>query len=181
MVITFFVQGRPDGETLPLSEQSYFDSATAWVQDKAIILSECSFDDALSSLKENAKSAWNKSIAAFKYLSGDPLPPPPLPVPQQVQNNVSHSGSAWSFAGIFSSLKSQRGSNPETASKPPTGKKFTEGEVHADLVKVCLCTRVRVRGAHNVLLQNKDGYFVFRYLLVDLPSALNGFLGLVAL
>jgi len=179
MVITFFVQGRPDGEAIPPSEQSYFDSVSTWVQDKAATIYECSFDDALSSLKEYGKNAWNKSIVAFKYLTGDPLPPP-LPVPQQFHNEVKkNSGSAWSFAGIFSSLKGQRGSSPETPSKSLTGKKFTEGEVHADLVKVSLCMRSRVGEAHNVLLQNKDGYFVFRYLLVDLPSALNVFLVLL--
>jgi import inner membrane translocase subunit TIM21 len=145
MVMTFFVQGRPDGETIPPSEKSFFDSATTWVQDKAITISECSFDDALSSLKECAKNAWNKSIVAFKYLSGDPLPPPPLPTPQQFHNEVKkNSTSAWSFAGIFSSLKGQRGSISEAPSKSIIGNKFTEGEVHADLVKVSLCTRFRV-------------------------------------
>ena len=171
MVMTFYVQGRPDGERVPPSEQSYFDSATAWIQDKAVILSECSFDDALSFLKENAKNVWNNSIMAFKYLSGDPLPPSPLHIPQPVQNEEKkHTDSTWSFAGIFSSLKRTRAFTPE--SKPLiSGKKFTEGEVHADLVKVCLCTRSRIRDAHRVLLQDKDGYFVFRYLLVDIPSA----------
>jgi len=154
MVITFFVQGRPDGETIP-PEQSYFDTATTWVQDKAIAISECSFDDALSSLKENAKNTWDKSIAAFKYLSGDPLPPP-VPVPQQFHNEAKkNAGNAWSFAGIFSSLKGQRGSSPETPSKSLTGKKFTEGEVHADLVKVCLCTRSRVIEAHSFFCRIK--------------------------
>lgn len=140
MVLTFYVQGRPDGETSP-SEESYFDSATAWFHDKAFILSECSFDDSISWLKENAKNAWDKSIAAFKYLSGNPLPPPPPPSPQSVPYEVKkHTENAWSFAGIFSSLKGQRASNPETPSKPLNGTKLTEGEVHADLVKVCLIT-----------------------------------------
>jgi import inner membrane translocase subunit TIM21 len=136
MVIMFYVHGRPDGDTMPPSEQSYFDSASAWVQDKAITLSECSFDDAVSLLKGEAQNAWNKSIAAFKYLSGDPVPPP-LPIPLPVQNEVKeHTQTAWSFAGIFSSLKSHRGSDTETPSKRVNGKKFTDGEVHVDLVKV---------------------------------------------
>jgi len=153
MLMTFYVQGRLDGETSAPSEESYLNSTKAWIQDKTDILYGSSFDDALSWLKENAKNARDKSIAAFKYLSGNPLPPP-LPDPHPVQYEVkTHTDSSWRFAGIFSSLKGQRVSSTETPSKPLSGRRFTEGEVHADLVK------------------NKEGYFVFRYLLVDIPSS----------
>lgn len=151
MLMTFYVQGRLDGETSAPSEESYLDSTKAWIQDKTDILYESSFDDALSWLKVNAKNARDKSIAAFKYLSGNPLPPP-LPDPQPVQYEVkTHTESSWRFAGIFSSLKRQRTSSPETPTKPLNGKKFTEGEVHADLVKVFVFTPPRLREAHRVI------------------------------
>ncbi|KAF8649764.1 hypothetical protein AX16_005531 [Volvariella volvacea WC 439] len=52
---------------------------------------------------------------------------------------------------MFGSLKGAKGSVAELGQKGDD-RIFTEGEVHADLVR------------------NSDGYFVFRYLLIDLPS-----------
>ena len=84
MLMTFYVQGRLDREMSAPSEESYLESTKAWIQDMTNILYESSFDDASSWLKENAKNARDKSIEAFKYLSGNPSPPP-LPDPQPVQ------------------------------------------------------------------------------------------------
>ncbi len=139
MIMTFYVRGTPEGMTTPPSEAAYFDSVSIWIHDKADILSDCSFDDVLEWSREAARSAWDKSIAAFKYLSGNPLSPPPTsPTPPiQYEKAKVHESNAWSFAGIFSSLKRTRTSSSEPSSKP-RGKKFTEGDVHVDLVKVCL-------------------------------------------
>lgn len=139
MVMTFYVQGTPEGETTPPSEASYLDSVRMWIHDRADVLSDCSFDDALEWSREAGRNVRDKSIAAFRYLSGNPLPPPPTsPFPPiQYEKAKVHESNAWSFAGIFSSLKRTRTSSSEPSSKP-RGKKFTEGEVHADLVKVCL-------------------------------------------
>ncbi|KAJ3513557.1 hypothetical protein NLJ89_g2879 [Agrocybe chaxingu] len=154
MIMTFYVQGRPEGEAPP-SDDSYLQVASTWFQDKAAVLSDLSFDEAVEWSKESAQNIWDKSLRAFKYLSGAPLPPPPLP-PLQTSDNLDaakkQGGSAWRFAGIFSSLRSHKGPTAESTARH-TDRHFTEGEVHADLVK------------------NQDGYFVFRYLLVDIPSS----------
>jgi len=52
---------------------------------------------------------------------------------------------------VFSSLRAKKTSNEKTSRQ--IGRSFMEGEVHADLIK------------------NKEGRFVFRYLLVDMPSS----------
>jgi len=98
---------------------------------------------------------WDKSIRAFKYLSGAPLPPmyiPPMPSSETKESAKKQVSTVWSFAGVFSSLKVAKKTSNEKTSRQ-IGRPFTEGEVHADLVK------------------NKDGYFEFRYLLVDMPSS----------
>ncbi|KAF8971496.1 TIM21-domain-containing protein [Flammula alnicola] len=155
MIMTFYVQGRPEGEIVAHSEASYFETASAWVQDKGAVLSELSFDEAVAWSKDSAKNLWDKSIRAFKYLSGSPLPPPSLPTMSASETQETpkkEESSGWGFTGMFSSLKTSKKS---TGSTTPgrIGGHFTEGEVHADLVK------------------NEDGYFVFRYLLVDMPSS----------
>ncbi|KAJ8514944.1 hypothetical protein ONZ45_g7583 [Pleurotus djamor] len=54
---------------------------------------------------------------------------------------------------MFSSLKGSKSTLSESLTLEPAGRIWTEGEVHADLVR------------------NNDGYFVFRYLLIDVPNS----------
>ncbi|KAF8203217.1 TIM21-domain-containing protein [Pholiota molesta] len=143
MIMTFYVQGRPEGEVAAPSEASYLEEASEWIQDRTKTLSELSFDEAVEWSKESTKRVYEKAIRAFKYLSGAPLPTPSLPA-------MSKEG--WGLTGMFSSLKSAKKSNGSTTAMR-SGRHFTEGEVHADLIK------------------NDDGQFVFRYLLVDMPSS----------
>jgi import inner membrane translocase subunit TIM21 len=69
-----------------------------------------------------------------------------------VDQRKSEESSAWNFAGMFSSLKGSRGGPVEPISSSD-GRTFTDGQVHASFIR------------------NKDGYFVFRYLLVDMSSS----------
>jgi len=107
-----------------------------------------------SGQKKRVKKLYDKFIRAFKYLSGSPLPPSPLPtiLESEIQENKKQESSTWNFAGIFSSLKGPKTLGGES-SRRASGIQHTEGEVHADLIK------------------NQDGYFTFRYLLVDIPSS----------
>jgi import inner membrane translocase subunit TIM21 len=154
MIMTFYVQGRPQGEIAPPLDSSYLGSMSEWIQDKFSGLSELSFDEAMAWLKQGGMNIRDKSIRAFKYLSGAPLPPiyvPSMPSPESKESAKKEVTTIWSVAGMFSSLKAKRTSDAKTSKQ--TSRSFTEGEVHADLVK------------------NKDGYFEFRYLLVDIPSS----------
>ncbi|KAF4623509.1 hypothetical protein D9613_001666 [Agrocybe pediades] len=154
MIMTFYVQGQPEGVVAQESDESYWDSISKWAQEAGSSLSDLSFDEAVEWSKEKGQHLWDKSLRAFKYLSGSPLPPPALPkIPDsEVEEVKKTQSSAWSFAGVFSSLKGPKASTGEHAPRT-SGTQHTEGEVHADLVK------------------NEDGYFVFRYLLVDIPSS----------
>ncbi|KAF8168263.1 TIM21-domain-containing protein [Crassisporium funariophilum] len=155
MIMTFYVQGQPEGKTVAPSEATYFETAAEWAQDKASVLSDLSFDEAVNWSKRSATNAWDKSIRAFKYLSGAPVPPQPLPPMPSLENEKSakqDDGGTWNFAGMFSSLKGTKKPSTQTIPRRPGGF-YTEGEVHADLIK------------------SNDGYFEFRYLLVDIPSS----------
>ncbi|KAF8898417.1 TIM21-domain-containing protein [Infundibulicybe gibba] len=153
MILTFYVQGRPPGSK-PTNNESTLESVANWVQDKATVLSDASADDAKTWVEDWATHVWEKSKRAFRYLSGAPVPVSPIIVPtiSSTPETSKDAGGAWSFAGMFSSL---RGSKEGPAGPPasPDGRMWTDGEVHADLIR------------------NNEGYFVFRYLLVDIPNS----------
>lgn len=147
MILSFYVKGKAEGATAN-SDLSYLEAADQWIQEKYAILPDLKWEDAVDWSKERAQEMWDKSIRAFKYISGSPLPPPSMTtsVAEQREDQVPEKKgrSAWDFVGVFSSLRS-------TASKASgSGKEdrrvFTEGDVHADLVKVrppyfaCLCS-----------------------------------------
>jgi mitochondrial import inner membrane translocase subunit TIM21 len=136
--MTFYVQGRPQGEIAPPLDSSYFKSMSDWIKDKFSGLSELSFDEAIAWSKQSGMDIWDKSIRAFKYLSGAPLPAiqvPSMPSPETKERAKKEVNTIWSFAGVFSSLKGAKKTSNEKTSRQ-TGRSFTEGEVHADLVKV---------------------------------------------
>jgi len=138
MIMTFYVQGRPQGEITPPSDSSYFNSMSDWLQDRISGLSEFSFDEAIAWSKQSGMNLWDKSIRAFKYLSGAPLPPmhyPSMPAPETKNSTEKEATTIWSFAGVFSSLKRAKKTGNERTSRQ-SGRSFTDGEVHADLVKV---------------------------------------------
>ncbi|KDR84830.1 hypothetical protein GALMADRAFT_233247 [Galerina marginata CBS 339.88] len=155
MIMTFYVQGRPEGEPVPSAEVSLLGSVSSWVKDKGTALPDLSFDEVVEWSRESGRKLRDNSVRAFKYLSGSPLPSPSLPklpASDLEETEKKEESNAWNFAGMFSSLKSPKNTNGEKISRA-AGRQYTEGEVHAELVK------------------DKDGYFVLRYLLVDIPSS----------
>lgn len=172
--MTFYIHGQPPGSSVvPSVDASYLETATNWTKLKLIQASELTLDESLEWSKEYARIMWDKTRRLFKYLAGSPLPPPPLPTQQNQISEPSKAeeSSTWTFAGMFSALRGSKGSSSRAESKrTPDGQVFTEGEVHADLVRVSrlnLCAQDRIIVT---MWQNKDGYFVFRYLLIDIPS-----------
>ncbi|KXN83604.1 Mitochondrial import inner membrane translocase subunit tim21 [Leucoagaricus sp. SymC.cos] len=152
MIMTFYIQGRPEGSTPLPSEIGYYEAFSHWVQEKSTHLPELSLDEVIVWTRDRVETLWERSRQTFKYLSGAPVAAPPLPdsMEQGKQAEKREEERKWSFTGMFSSIKGSRG-GPDAFAKVDN-RTFTEGEVHADLVR------------------NSRGYFVFRYLLVDIPN-----------
>jgi import inner membrane translocase subunit TIM21 len=97
-------------------------------------------DEAIAWTKDRACDAWDRSIGAFRYLSGAPLPPTSLPEHQPVdmKKPQKKDSTRWGLVGMFSSLRSSRVGSTEIDVKRADGEMWTEGEVHADLIRVSL-------------------------------------------
>ncbi|KAG8698166.1 hypothetical protein FRC08_006092 [Ceratobasidium sp. 394] len=104
-----------------------------------------SYEEAVHWIKTRTAHALDSARRSFAYITGTPLPPPPTPprVPSssagRTEIGKSAGQGAWSFAGIFSSLKGKtRGISDEAESERG---KYVTGEVHVDLVKVHKATQ----------------------------------------
>ncbi len=136
MIMTFYIQGRPEGAAPLPSEIGYYEASTRWMQEKLEHLPDLSLDEAMRWTKDQAECAWERSKQTFKYLSGAPVIPPPFPSAAEPEKQAEkpEETQGWSVAGMFSSLKGSRGSSGSfTRTDYRT---FTEAEVHADLVRV---------------------------------------------
>lgn len=98
-----------------------------------------SYQEAAHWIKTRTTHALDSARKSFAYLTGTPLPPPPTPArtsSERTEIGKSKAEGAWSFAGMFSSLKGKtRGLGGEADSERGI---HVTGEVHADLVKVCI-------------------------------------------
>lgn len=154
MIMTFYIEGRPESSTSFPAEIGYYEAFSHWVQEKAAHLPELSLNETAAWIRDGAEKFWERSKQTFRYLNGTPMSKSPLPSlgepDKQTEKREQKKG--WNFAGMFSSLKGTRGSSDPLKSSKIDNRTFTEGEVHADFVR------------------NDDGYFVFRYLLVDIPN-----------
>ncbi|KAG6866849.1 hypothetical protein C0991_008785 [Blastosporella zonata] len=156
MVMTFYVHGQLPGSDVPVSDTSYLEAATGWAQQTISEASDLSFDESIEWAKDYAHTVWDRTRRLFKYLAGAPLPPAPLPTQQEKLSELHKSDEtgAWSFAGMFSAIRGPKSASSQTATRRLSdGQAYTDGEVHANFVR------------------NKDGYFVFRYLLIDIPNS----------
>ncbi|KAG8953321.1 hypothetical protein FRC04_002731 [Tulasnella sp. 424] len=125
-------------------------------------------DLTLDSVYEWSTETWNdvvdSSKRAFAYLVGIRLQPDsqqadqPRSQPQspgrqtEIGKPAKDVSTAWSFAGLFSGLRGMSTSATDS-NETHAQAEWTEGEVHADLVK------------------DDQGNFKYRYLLVDIPHS----------
>ncbi|KIY51334.1 hypothetical protein FISHEDRAFT_37276 [Fistulina hepatica ATCC 64428] len=147
MLLNFYVEGRLPGYAS--SDLSYTEWVAKWFESTFNEVSEMTLEDVSAKIHEHTTNVIDGSRNMFRYLAGAPTPSS-----RSVDNvepadpsTMSKSQDHGSWLGIFSNLKFG-----VADSRKPSVDMFTEGEAHADLVR------------------NADGYFVFRYLLVDLPS-----------
>jgi len=156
MILNFYVKGKPPGSTSFLNKDpsdSYVDAMTHWAGDKLAVLSELDFDEAVEWTRDRAIGVMEKGKGLFRYLSGAPVTPLSLPEPLHMETKETKKpeSTGWSLVGMFSGLRGTRTNSSESTRS--SGDTWTEGEVHADLVR------------------NDDGYFEFRYLLIDIPNS----------
>lgn len=138
MFLSFYVQGSSSTSSAPDEDKSQ------WVLD------ELTYDD----IKEKVWSLADSTKRAFRFLSGDVVLPREVPHPvdeeKQEERERNEERSLWGITGLFKGLRRWR---PPGEASMDTDVVWTEGEVHAELVR------------------NDDGYFTFRYLLIDIPSS----------
>jgi len=152
MRLNFFVQGRPPGSLSPTD--SYFDSLATWTKDVASSFSELTLDHTLDWARNFSQDMKESFKRLFRYLNGRPLPPPPFSAlpPLEASEIPKREENSWSFAGLFSGLRGPKASQ-SSAVREMGDQVWTDGEVHVDLV------------------MNDEGYFILRYLLIDMPNS----------
>ncbi|KAL4069433.1 TIM21-domain-containing protein [Scleroderma citrinum] len=142
MLLSFYVQGSPSPDSSSAEEDK-----PLWSLDD---IASLSYED----IKGTVLLIIDSAKRTFRYLSGDVVALPQLPHSvegrKQKENEGNEDSSLWGLAGLFKGL---RGGRPSKEPTIESSVSWTEGEVHADLVR------------------NDDGYFVFRYLLVDIPNS----------
>lgn len=134
----------------------------SYTEESSLSLSDLSLSSAYEWSKTHASNALDASKSAFAYLVGSNPPPQEINTrpngSPSTSTGVRHTdigksstegSSAWSFAGLFGGIRTTNTSAKKAAREPAA--QYTEGEVHADLVK------------------DESGDFKYRYLLVDLP------------
>lgn len=152
LLLNFYVQSRasdPNPSTTS-SDQSYVTSIGNWIKH----VSEISWDEA----KETAESVSESAHRLVRYLAGKPEPARPRAATSveetKEKEKGKEKGSWWGLAGVFGGLRNSLGGGVhEGVERSVDGRVWTDGEVHADLVK------------------DADGYFRFRYILVDIPNS----------
>jgi import inner membrane translocase subunit TIM21 len=136
MILTFYIQGRADGASTLPSEIGYYEAFTDRMREKLTRLPDMTLNEAIVWCQDQVVGAWEQSKRTIKYLSGAPVPAPPLANTVEQENKIEKpvESNGWNFAGIFSSLKGSRGSSGSFLKVD--NRAFTEGEVHADLIRV---------------------------------------------
>ncbi|KAH8100454.1 TIM21-domain-containing protein [Cristinia sonorae] len=154
MLLNFYVKGQPPGSTSTAEDESYLDSAVRWTKDTRDALSKGTLDELAVSARERVEQVLDRCKHLFKFLSGDSVLPRDVP-PAAPEVKEAKKESDWlsGLTGVFSGIKGPTAAHSEHFEDPVTGPTDTDGEVHADLV------------------MNDQGYFEFRYILIDIPDS----------
>jgi len=158
MLLNFYVQVNSHS---PDQDVSYFESASVWLKNTTTDLSEVPWQEARDWIMLQTRETVDYAKDLFRYLSGDPASSTSrasqasLPVPRKQEAPASDEKGFWgNFTGLFGSLRGGSRKGPyEGTLDAGHGRAWQEGEVHADLVR------------------DANGYFVFRYILIDIPSS----------
>lgn len=149
MLLNFYVQARPPGAT-PDSSESYIDMALLWTKDIADALDDLTWDGAVVMSKEHAAHVAESAKELFRYLTGDPVAPKSMtaemgPESRGRESPKEEDRSMWgNITGLFGSLKGASRTRVEEARVDSVRQVWQEGEVHAELIRVC-CLNVSCR------------------------------------
>ncbi|TRM60142.1 TIM21-domain-containing protein [Schizophyllum amplum] len=135
MILSFYVEGKPPG--YQGADASYLGQLSTWFNETMTTLADMSLEQLQNSVKQHATDVMD---------GGPNIGPTP-------ESGAEKSKSSWGFSSLFGSLLSIKGTQ-SLGTSHAGGPVYTEGEVHADLIKL-----------------NSDGYFVWRYLLIDIPNS----------
>lgn len=172
MLLHFYVQGKQPGST-PISEESYLDRASTFATDTCNQASGLTWDDTVSLVQSYVSTQADRLRSVFRYVSGAPaLSPTPQAATPAPQAKSASERKSEGFFGLFGSLRGSSQDALEGTSDAFDGESFAEGEVHADLVRVRPSSTLTQKPTDESP-QNDEGYFVFRYLLIDLPGKLQ--------
>jgi hypothetical protein len=137
MFLTFFVAGA-DPNAPPAPEG---------LADRLAALGDMSWDELTAAAHARADSAWHAVKTAVRYVAGKPtLTIAPTPT-AEADTPVAEARGAWSFVGLFSSLRT---SKTEGGASSVSGQTFAEGEVHAELIRVGRLGAMSNQGADSV-------------------------------
>ncbi|KAI0768555.1 TIM21-domain-containing protein [Trametes elegans] len=157
MLLNFYVQGRPPGSgPAPAdTDEGVFARLSRKAQEKVGALQAMSWDEVKDVVERRGERAMEAAKDLFRFLSGEEVArPKPLPLPvQEKKEEQEKKGWFSSVTGLFSGIKGSASGVAGAAAEAWNGPAFTEGEVHADLV------------------MNDQGYYEFRYLLIDMPNS----------
>ncbi|KZS96131.1 hypothetical protein SISNIDRAFT_483526 [Sistotremastrum niveocremeum HHB9708] len=160
MLLNFFVSCDPERaeEANVDSDEPIWSRVGHWCRTQTANVRDTSWREAKEWTKTKTNDALDYSKRIFLLLTGQPLPRPVThsgTKPRETEIGRSSEGqetsTAWSFAGLFSGLKGKTRAGRRDAVEEAV--RWTEGEVHADLVR------------------DASGDFVWRYLLVDIPNS----------
>jgi import inner membrane translocase subunit TIM21 len=132
MYVTFWVQGAASAST----EEGRF----AALRTKVTELSDMSLDELAVALRARAHAAWESAQTTARYLVGKPVPAAAVAAAPEdaAAAHREESTGAWSFVGLFSSLRGSQGGDSDGASGAQ--QEWNEGEVHAELIRVGVVT-----------------------------------------
>jgi len=127
MLLNFYVQGSSSASLPTETEKD-----TQWAS-YVESLASLTFED----IEEKMSPFMDSARSAFRYLRGDAIPSAIPPVAtnnkQRTDQERTEERSWWGVTGLFSGL---RGRRSHDGGSHAAGTAWTEGEVHADLVRV---------------------------------------------
>jgi mitochondrial import inner membrane translocase subunit TIM21 len=156
MFLSFYVSSSPSSSAILHESDSYLDVASAWVHSRWDAIQGVSFDEAMEWAKERGEQAWESSRRSLRYLVGQPLSTA-ITLPEKKSNqhdgeNEQDQGVWGKLTGMFGGIKGLRGGTHgdgvDEGVKAADGKVFAEGEVYAELVKVCSGFIASLIGTH---------------------------------